>query len=163
MSSSTQPLFSLLRDVFLLSNSNFSKMYSKTFSFFKVVVKHTYHKRHFSYFLSAQFINCFYSVGFVKNPPANAGNMRDMGSIPGLGKSLEEGMSAHSSTLAWRIPRTQEPGGYSPQGCTELDTTERLSIAAVHSTVLAAITTMHFQNFCSSQIETLLEIFTSNF
>ena len=23
----------------------------------------------------------------VKNPPANAGNMRDVGSIPGLGKS----------------------------------------------------------------------------
>ena len=27
----------------------------------------------------------------VKNPPANAGDARDMGSIPGLGKSLEEG------------------------------------------------------------------------
>jgi len=27
----------------------------------------------------------------VKNPPANAGDMRDVGSIPGLGRSLGEG------------------------------------------------------------------------
>ena len=27
----------------------------------------------------------------VKNPPANAGDARDVGLIPGLGKSLEEG------------------------------------------------------------------------
>ena len=27
-----------------------------------------------------------------------------MGSIPGLGRSLEEGMTTHSSILAWRIP-----------------------------------------------------------
>ena len=25
--------------------------------------------------------------------------------------SLEEGMATHSSILAWRIPRTKEPGG----------------------------------------------------
>ena len=37
---------------------------------------------------------------------------------------LEEGMATHSSILAWRIPRTEEPGGYSPQGCRELVTTE---------------------------------------
>ena len=28
----------------------------------------------------------------------------------GLGRSLEEGMAAHSSILAWRIPWTEEPG-----------------------------------------------------
>ena len=29
--------------------------------------------------------------------------------------SLEEGMATHSRILAWRIPRTEEPGaGYSP-------------------------------------------------
>jgi len=27
----------------------------------------------------------------VKNPPANAGDAGDVGSIPGLGRSLEEG------------------------------------------------------------------------
>ena len=30
----------------------------------------------------------------------------DPGSIPGL----EKGMATHSSMLAWRIPRTEEPG-----------------------------------------------------
>ena len=34
-----------------------------------------------------------------------------MGSVPGLGRSLEEGMATHSIILAWRIPRTEEPGG----------------------------------------------------
>ena len=47
----------------------------------------------------------------VKNPPANAGDIRDVGSIPGLGRSLEEGMATHSSILAWIIPWIEEPGG----------------------------------------------------
>ena len=37
---------------------------------------------------------------------------------------LEKGMAAHSSILAWRIPRTEEPGGYSPWGHKELDVTK---------------------------------------
>ena len=38
---------------------------------------------------------------------------------------LKEGMAAHSSILAWRILRTEEPGGlYSPWSCKEWDTTE---------------------------------------
>ena len=40
----------------------------------------------------------------VKNQPANAGNIRDVGSIPGSRRSLEEGMATHSRILAWRIP-----------------------------------------------------------
>ena len=47
----------------------------------------------------------------IKNPPANAGNIRDVGSIPELEDPLEEGMATHSSILAWRIPWTEEPGG----------------------------------------------------
>jgi len=46
----------------------------------------------------------------VKNPPAKAGDVRDTGSIPGSGRSLEEDMATHSSILAWRIPWTEEPG-----------------------------------------------------
>ena len=52
----------------------------------------------------------------VKNPSANAGDVRDAGSIPGLGRSLEEGMATHSSVLAWRIPGTAEPGGLPSMG-----------------------------------------------
>ena len=40
----------------------------------------------------------------VKNPPANAGDIRDAGSIPVSGRHPEEGMATHSSLLAWRIP-----------------------------------------------------------
>ena len=58
-----------------------------------------------------------------KNPPASAGDIRDEGSIPGWGRSPEEGMAAHSSVLAWRIPRTEEPCR-NPWGHKESDTTE---------------------------------------
>ena len=44
----------------------------------------------------------------VKNPPANARDIRDAGSIPGSGKSPEEGMATYSSVLAWEIPWTEE-------------------------------------------------------
>ena len=37
---------------------------------------------------------------------------------------LEEGMAIHSSIIAWRTPWIEEPGGYSPWGCKELDTAE---------------------------------------
>ena len=49
----------------------------------------------------------------VKSLPANAGDKRDMASIPGSGKSPGVGkdMAAHSSTLAWRIPWAVEPDG----------------------------------------------------
>ena len=37
---------------------------------------------------------------------------------------LEKGMATHSSILAWRIPWTEELGGYSLWGHKELGTTE---------------------------------------
>ena len=42
---------------------------------------------------------------------------------------LEEEMTTHSSILAWRIPWTEEPVGYSPKSYKEPDTTERLTIS----------------------------------
>ena len=51
----------------------------------------------------------------VKSPPANAGDVRDAGSIPGSGRSPKEGMATHSSILAWKNPTKQRgPVGYSP-------------------------------------------------
>ena len=47
----------------------------------------------------------------VKNSPTNTGDIRDMGSIPGSGRSPGGGPATHSSILAWRIPWTEEPGG----------------------------------------------------
>ena len=40
---------------------------------------------------------------------------------------LEKEMATHSSILAWRIPRTEDPGGLWSMGSQESDTTERLN------------------------------------
>ena len=57
----------------------------------------------------------------VKNPPANIGDIRNTGLIPELGRSPGRGHGKpfqgsffflpYSNILAWRIPRTEEPGG----------------------------------------------------
>ena len=55
----------------------------------------------------------------------------------------EKAMAPHSSTFAWKIPWTEEPGGLQSMGSLELDTTERLHFHALekematHSSVLA--------------------------
>ena len=41
----------------------------------------------------------------------------DVGSMPGSGRPPEEEMAIHSSMLAWKTPRTEEPGGLQPMGC----------------------------------------------
>ena len=46
----------------------------------------------------------------VKNPPANAGDRRDSGLIPGWGRSPGGGHGNPLSILVWRIPWTEEPG-----------------------------------------------------
>ena len=48
--------------------------------------------------------------------------MQDM-CIRSLEDTLEKEMATHSSIVAWEIPRTEEPSGYSPWGCKELDAT----------------------------------------
>ena len=52
----------------------------------------------------------------VKNPPANAGGIRDTGLNLGQEDSLEEGMATHSSVLEWRMPWTEEPGRIQSMG-----------------------------------------------
>ena len=66
----------------------------------------------------------------VKNPPARAGDARDVGSIPGLGRSLEEEMETQSSILAWRILWTEEPGGQQSIG------SQRVGQGSTHSHVM---------------------------
>ena len=46
----------------------------------------------------------------VKNYPASAGDIKDMGLIPGSEDPLEEGMATHFSILSWSIPWTGESG-----------------------------------------------------
>ena len=52
----------------------------------------------------------------VRNPPANVGDVRDTGSIPGLGRLPGGGNGNHSSILIWEIPWTEEPGGLQSMG-----------------------------------------------
>ena len=52
----------------------------------------------------------------VKNLPANAGDERDTGPIPGSEDPLEKEMATHSSILAWKIPWTEEPGELQSMG-----------------------------------------------
>ena len=53
-----------------------------------------------------------------KNLPASEGDVRDLGSIPGLGRSPGRGHRSIPicSILAWKIPCTEEPGGLQSMG-----------------------------------------------
>ena len=53
----------------------------------------------------------FPSGTVVKNLPTSAADARNMGSIPGSGRSPGVEMATHSSILAWEIPWTGESGG----------------------------------------------------
>ena len=48
----------------------------------------------------------------VKNPPVNAGDWETWVRSLGWKDPLEEGMAILSSILTWRIPWTEEPGGF---------------------------------------------------
>ena len=66
---------------------------------------------------------------------------------------LEKEMAIHSSTLAWKIPWTEEPVGYSPWGPKEADTTERLHFHflfffACGPTFLFGLTQPHYSLMC---------------
>ena len=43
--------------------------------------------------------------------------------------TLEKGMATHFSILAWRIPRTEQPGRIQSMGSQELDMTEQLTLS----------------------------------
>ena len=48
----------------------------------------------------------------VKNLPTNAGDIRDVGSIPGLGRSPGGGPAIHSCIPAWRTHGQRSLAGY---------------------------------------------------
>ena len=60
----------------------------------------------------------------VKSLPANAGDMRLKFDTLVRKIPLKEGMTTHSSILAWRIPWTEEPGWLQSTGHKQLDRTE---------------------------------------
>ena len=70
------------------------------------------HQRDVAYSLVAQ--------RFKRLPPMRETRVRSLGRED----PLEKEMATHSSILAWRIPWSEEPGGCSPWGHKESDTTE---------------------------------------
>ena len=69
----------------------------------------------------------------VKNLPANAGDIRDVNLIPGLGRSPGIG---NGNPLQYScLENSMEPGSYSPWGRKESDTTEHIHVSGdLHST-----------------------------
>ena len=66
----------------------------------------------------------FSQVGLVvKNPPANAGDVRDTGLIPGFGRSPREG-HGNPGFLPGESHGQRSLAGYSPRGHKESDTNE---------------------------------------
>ena len=47
----------------------------------------------------------------IKNPPTNTGNIKEMGLIPGSGRSPGGENDNLLQYPAWEIPWTEEPGG----------------------------------------------------
>ena len=60
----------------------------------------------------------------VKNPPANEGDLRDAGSIPGSGKSPGVGSGNPPVFLPGKFHEQRKLAGYSQWGHKESDTTE---------------------------------------
>ena len=52
----------------------------------------------------------------IKNPPVNAGDVRDRIQSLDWEDPLEKGMATRSSILTWEIPWTEEPGGLQSMG-----------------------------------------------
>ena len=73
--------------------------------------------------------------------------MGDLGSIPGLGASLEKEMATHSSILAWRIPWTEEPGGLQSVGLQRVGHNRVTSLSSkfqVYNTLWLTIVTLMY-------------------
>ena len=70
-----------------------------------------FHKTYRNKLAEARIKKGFPNGTVVKNLPANAGDPREVGLIPGLGRSPGEGNATHSSIFAWKIPWTEEPAG----------------------------------------------------
>ena len=66
------------------------------------------------HFLQSTVLICSFGLPGNSDGKELACNAEDPGLTPGWEDPLEKGMKTHSSILAWRIPWTEEPDGYSP-------------------------------------------------
>ena len=87
----------------------------------------------------------------VKNPPANGGDIRDMGSIPGLRRSPVGGQGSRVPLLG-EFHGQRNLVGYNQQSCKESDTTE----ATQHAHIPANV-----RKFCSLIAVFYIEVLVS--
>ena len=90
----------------------------------------------------------------VKNLPANTGDTKDGVLIPGLGRPLEKEMATHSSILAWKIPWTEEPGGYSPLSHKEWAAAEHTRCACSISGFQTLLYSFHTESWARKELDT---------
>ena len=83
----------------------------------------------------------------VKNPPADAGDVRDTGSIPVLGKPPGEGHGNPLQYSCWDNQRSL--AGYSPWGCKESDSTEDTLHASTHISITNIFPFQKTPHICS--------------
>ena len=86
------------------------------FTFFQnhTILEANIGNEHFAIHLSYVYNLSLQDKGFPGGPVGKGSACNAVvaaGSIPGLGRSLEEGMAIHSNIIAWRILWTEEPGG----------------------------------------------------
>ena len=102
-----------------------------------LIFKHIWNEKF--YLLESQICSPLHEFSLIpggSDGKESACSARDLGSIPGLGRSPEEGMATHSSILAGKSHGERSLAGYSPWSCKELDTTERLSTILLQLTFL---------------------------
>ena len=95
------------------------------------------------YYQNASFFWAFLVAQTVKNLPAIWETW-----VLSLGweDPLEEGMATHSSILAWRIPRTAEPGGLQSMGLQRV----RHGWIRTHALLRKEFSTSSLQSICNS-------------
>ena len=81
----------------------------------------------------------------VKKPAANAGDIRESGSIPGLGRPPGGGQHLTPIFLPGESHGQRRLEGYSPQCHKELDTTEATYHSTAHGILRIAILLKYFQ------------------
>ena len=60
--------------------------------------------------------NSLFAFAYIILRAPDGSDVKDLGSIPGSGRSPREGNGYPSSILAWKTPWTEEPGGLQSMG-----------------------------------------------
>ena len=96
----------------------------------------------------------FPSGSVVKNPPANAGNRVQS---QGQEDTQEKEMANHSSILAWRNSRTEEPGGLQSMGSPRDRHDSATNNKSKILNTSAVIYTQRFKLVCEGRMNTSLQ------